>query len=161
MADPGTKPIKIDVDGAGSVSFPSVKGDVGACAGCEPDTPDGSSLSFGSTAVTAFNGIAGVTHANRTLFVVGVFVGEDNPSQAGDAVVDLTDADEEAEQKPDLGEPFFIGDGETADGELQEIVVPDDATTLYLGFADAFSFVGAPGAYGDNEGSVDIEVTVD
>ena len=82
LADPGTKPIKIDVDGAGTVSFPSVKGDVGACPGCEPDTPDGSSLSFGTTAVTAFNGIAGVTHANRTLFVVGVFVGEDNPSQA-------------------------------------------------------------------------------
>ena len=93
--------------------------------------------------------------------VVGVFVGEDNPSQPGDAVVDLSDADNEAEQEPDLGEPFFIGDGETADGDLQEIVVPDDATTLYLGFADAFSFVGAPGAYGDNHGTVDIEVTID
>ena len=161
LADPGTKPIKIDVDGAGTVSFPSVDGDVSACTGCEPETPDGSSLSFGSTAITAFNGIAGVTLANRTLFVVGVFVGEDNPTQAGDAVVDLTDADEEAKQKPDLGEPFFIGDGETGDGDPQEIVVPDDATTLYLGFADGFGFLGAPGAYGDNNGTVDIEVTID
>ncbi len=161
LSDPGTKPIKIDVDGVGAVSFPSVDGDVGACDGCVPATPDGSSLSFGSTAITAFNGIAGVTHANRTLFVVGVFVGEDNPSQAGDAVVDLTDADEEVKQEPDLGEPFFVGDGETGDGDLQEIVVPADAKTLYLGFADGFSFVGSPGAYGDNHGTVAIEVTTD
>ncbi len=43
----------------------------------------------------------------------------------------------------------------------QEIVVPDGAKTLYLGFADGYGFFGAPGAYGDNEGTVDIEVTID
>ncbi len=161
LSDPGTKPVSIDVDGAGTVSFPSVKGDVSACAGCEPETPDGGTLSFSSTGITAFNGIAGVSFADRTLFVVGVFVGDDQPSLPADAVVDLSDADGKATQKPKLGEPFFVGDGETGDGDEQEIVVPDDAQTLYLGFADAYGFFGVPGAYGDNEGSVDIEVTID
>ena len=161
LSDPGTKPVSVDVDGAGKVSFPSVKGDLSACSGCEPESPDGGSLSFGSTGITAFNGIAGVTFADRTLFVVGVFVGDDQPTQADDAVVDLSGADDEKTQKPDLGEPFFIGNGETGDGDPQEVVVPDDATTLYLGFADGYGFYGAPGAYGDNTGSVDIEVTVD
>lgn len=161
LSDPGTKPVSLDVDGAGTVAFPSVDGDVGACSGCEPESPDGGNLSFGSTAITGFNGIAGVTFADRTLFVVGVFVGDDQPSQPADAVVALSGADDEVTQEPDLGEPFFVGDGETGDGEAQEIVVPDGAKTLYLGFADAFGFVGAPGAYGDNEGSVDIEVTID
>ena len=70
-------------------------------------------------------------------------------------------ADGETEQDPELGEPFFIGDGETTDGDVQEVVVPDGAQTLHLGFADGFGFAGAPGAYGDNHGSVDIEVTID
>lgn len=161
LSDPGTRPVSVDVDGAGKVSFPSVEGDVSACAGCEPESPDGGNISFGSTGITAFNGIAGVTFADRTLFVVGVFVGDDQPTQPDDAVVDLSGADDEVTQEPELGEPFFIGDGETADGDLQEIVVPDDATTLYLGFADAYGFYGTPGAYGDNDGTVDIEVTID
>jgi hypothetical protein len=161
ISDPGTEPVSIDVDGAGTVSFPSVDGDVSACDGCELESPDGGQASFAATAISAFNGIAGVVHTDRTLFVVGVFVGEDQPSQPADAVVDLTDADEEAKQEPELGEPFFVGDGETSDGEQQEIVVPDGATTLYLGFADAFAFSGPPGAYGDNQGEVSIEVTID
>jgi hypothetical protein len=161
LSDPGSRPVSVDVDGAGKVSFPSVEGDVSACAGCEPESPDGGNLSFGSTGITAFNGIAGVTFADRTLFVVGVFVGDDQPTQPADAVVDLSGADDEATQEPELGEPFFIGDGETADGDVQEVVVPDDATTLYVGFADAYGFYGTPGAYGDNDGTVDIEVSID
>ncbi|WP_183101237.1 hypothetical protein, partial [Nocardioides pelophilus] len=161
LSDPGTKPISIDVEGAGTVSFPSVDGELGACTGCEPEPADGGQLTFGTTALRGFNGIAGVAHADRTLFVVGVFVGEEQPSRSDDEMVDLTDADEEAKQEPELGEPFFIGDGETGDGELQEVVVPDDATTLYLGFADGYGFAGTPGAYGDNHGTVEIEVTVD
>lgn len=161
LSDPGSDPVSVDVDGAEKVSFPSVKGELGACDGCEPEPPDGGQISFASTAITGFNGIAGVSHVDRTLFVVGVFVGEDQPDQPADAVVDLSDANGETEQNPELGEPFFIGDGETADGDVQEIGVPDGAQTLYLGFADGFGFAGAPGAYGDNHGSVDIEVTVD
>ncbi|KAA1425725.1 hypothetical protein [Nocardioides antri] len=161
LTDPGTDPEAVDVEGAGTVSFPSVEGEVGACDGCELEPPDGGNISFASTGITAFNGIAGVVHADRTLFVVGVFVGDDQPTQPDTAVVDLTDADEDLEQEPDLGEPFFIGDGETGEGEPQEVVVPDGATTLYLGFADAYGFAGSPGAYGDNDGSVDVEVAVD
>ena len=161
LSDPGTRPVSIDVAGAGKVTFPSVEGDVSACSGCEPETPDGGNMSFGSTGITAFNGIAGVSFADRTLFVVGVFVGDDQPTQPDDAVVDLSDADDKPTQEPALGEPFFVGDGETADGDAQEVVVPDDATTLYLGFADAYGFYGTPGAYGDNSGTVDIEVAID
>ncbi|MDZ5623603.1 hypothetical protein SFC88_22440 [Nocardioides sp. HM23] len=161
LSDPGTRPVSVDVDGAGTVSFPSVEGELSACSGCEPESPDGGNISFGSTGITAFNGIAGVTFADRTLFVVGVFVGDDQPTQPDDAVVDLSGADDETTHEPGLGEPFFIGDGETGDGEVQEVVVPEDATTLYVGFADAYGFYGTPGAYGDNEGSVDVEVSID
>lgn len=161
LSAPGSPPLAVDVDGAGKVSFPSVRGELGACDACERESPDGGSLSFGSTGITAFNGIAGVTFADRTLFVVGVFVGDEQPSHPAEAVVDLSGADDELSQEPGIGEPFFIGDGETADGQRQEVVVPENAETLYLGFADAYGFYGTPGAYDDNHGSVTIEVAVD
>jgi hypothetical protein len=161
VSDPGTAPVEVDVDGAGKVTFGAVSGEVAACVGCEPESPDGGDKTFPVTGVTAFNGIAGVAHENKTLFLVGVFVGDDQPEQPSDAVVDLTDANDDATQSPDLGEPFFVGDGETSDGDPVEVEVPDGATTMYFGFADSFSFVGAPGAYGDNEGTLSFDVEVD
>lgn len=159
MSDPGTSPLRIALDGSGKVSFPSVSGDLGACSGCEPEPVDGGNVSFPSTNLTPLNGISGVLHEDRTLFLVGVFLDDGEPDQ--DDQVDLTDADSEETQEPEIGEVFFIGDGETGDGDLQTIVVPDGAETLYVGFADGYAFVGTPGAYGDNSGSVDLEVTLD
>ncbi|HWJ82062.1 MAG TPA: hypothetical protein VNS55_07490 [Nocardioides sp.] len=159
LGDPGTEPIRVDVDGAGTVSFENVDGKLAACGGCEPEDVDGGNVSFGSTALDAVNGIAGVQHDERTLFLVGVFVGSDPPVRTD--VVDLTDADSEARQHPALGQPFFVGDGLAPNGDQQEVTVPDGAQRLYLGFADGFSFAGAPGAYGDNSGTVSLDVHVD
>lgn len=159
ISDAGTRPLKIDLDGAGRVRFPSVSGELGACDGCAPESVDGGNETFANTNLSALNGISGVLHEDRTLFLVGVFLGDGDPDQ--DDQVDLSDADSEATQEPGIGEVFFIGDGETDDGDEHEIVVPDGAETLYLGFADGFAFQGVPGAYGDNSGSVDLEVTLD
>jgi hypothetical protein len=159
--DPGTAPVEVKVDGAGKVTFEKVEGKVSACDGCVLESPDGGEQSFAATGVSAFNGIAGVTHSSRTLFLVGVFVGDDQPTQADDAVVDLSNANGEQKQTPDLGEPFFIGNGETSAGSTQQVKVPSGAQTLYLGFADAFGFIGVPGAYGDNQGSISLDVKVD
>src|SRR5262249_39942824 len=55
-----------------------------------------------------------------------------------------------------LNQTFFIGDGltGTGSGSVQVFHVPDGATRLYLGFADAFFFQGDPGYYDDNTGSL-------
>jgi hypothetical protein len=53
---------------------------------------------------------------------------------------------------PELGQQFFIGDGRTASSVIQQFLVPDGATTLYLGLADGFAFAGDPGFYDDNTG---------
>ncbi|KAA1418758.1 hypothetical protein F0U44_09715 [Nocardioides humilatus] len=161
LSDPGTAPVKVKVDGAGKVTFAKVEGKISACDGCVLESPDGGEQSFAATGVSGFNGIAGVSHVDRTLFLVGVFVGDDQPTQAADAVVDLSEANSQQRQSPDLGEPFFIGNGETSSGSTQEVKVPSDAQTLYLGFADGYGFVGVPGAYGDNQGSISLEVKVD
>ena len=62
---------------------------------------------------------------------------------------------------PDIGGIEVLRAIREADPDCQVILMSADATTLYLGFADAYGFYGTPGAYGDNDGTVDIEVTID
>ncbi len=61
---------------------------------------------------------------------------------------------------PLLGQVFYIGDGLTSSNVFQEFTAPTGATRLFLGIPDGFGFVGAPGAYDDNDGSYRIRIGV-
>ena len=43
---------------------------------------------------------------------------------------------------------------------FQEFIAPTGATRLFLGIPDGFGFVGAPGAYDDNDGSYRVRIGV-
>jgi hypothetical protein len=58
-----------------------------------------------------------------------------------------------ASLSPALKQVFFVGDGETSTGVLQEFVVPAGATRLFIGTMDE------KGRWSDNSGSLSIEVT--
>lgn len=61
---------------------------------------------------------------------------------------------------PALGQVFYIGDGVTAGNVFQTFIAPAGATRLFLGIPDGFGFVGAPGAYDDNDGAYRIRIGV-
>lgn len=61
---------------------------------------------------------------------------------------------------PELGQIFYIGDGVTSSNVFQQFTAPSGATRLFLGIPDGFGFVGAPGAYDDNNGSYRIRIGV-
>lgn len=61
---------------------------------------------------------------------------------------------------PGLGQVFFVGDGKTSGGVLQEFIAPAGATRLFFGIPDGFGFNGPPGAYDDNDGAYRIAVGV-
>ncbi len=61
---------------------------------------------------------------------------------------------------PLLRQVFYIGDGLTSGGVLQEFVAPAGATRLFFGIPDGFNFGGAPGAYDDNDGFYRISVGI-
>jgi MYXO-CTERM domain-containing protein len=61
---------------------------------------------------------------------------------------------------PALRQIFYIGDGVTSGSVLQQFVAPPGATRLFFAIPDGFGFVGAPGAYDDNDGSYTIRVGV-
>jgi hypothetical protein len=90
--------------------------------GCNPSGPGGNPQ-FGTSSIAAYGNVGSYTGTSGEGFqLVGVF-------NAG----------------PTPWTPFVIGTGGT-------FVVPADASELYLGLPDGFSFSGPPGTYNDNTG---------
>jgi hypothetical protein len=96
------------------------------------------------------NSLSGISGTRRWFTVYGVFLSDSLPSSPP---ADLNYAPGEgsytvssATVSPELGQVFFIGDGFTglvdgsgpvsSTGTLQEFMIPDGATRLYLGFVD-------------------------
>jgi hypothetical protein len=151
----GVLPAKVTLAATtGTIVFPSVVGKSG-CAREANYPADGGDCVGGDTAIEAAGGISGVIAHDRSLFLVGVFLAG-KPPPAAQPSLDFTKGIAFPELAPALGQVFFIGDGRTGagSGAEQRFIVPAGASHLYLGFADADSFQGTPGEYGDNSGGL-------
>jgi hypothetical protein len=161
---PGTLPPAIDLFAAPgrTLTFDMVAGQVSCLTSMGwYNGPDGGTYATGDTDILSFNGISGITHATRTMFLVGVFTDGTVPEGAAPSRQNASSASSALSWSPQLFQTFFIGDGLTGEGtgSVQVFHVPDGATKLYLGFADAYGFgdpIGLPGSYNDNSGSVDV-----
>ncbi|MAW59287.1 MAG: hypothetical protein CMJ94_00475 [Planctomycetes bacterium] len=151
---PGLLPVEVAVpEDAGWFTVGGVTGQVGCCGpNGAMNGADGGSLY--NTGVQAWDGIASIGGTGRQMFLVGVFVGPDEPADPAPTGLSFSNYDF-AELSPALRQPFFIGDGQAA-GAQQIFHVPPGATRLFLGFADSFSFNGLPGYYDDNVGSLTV-----
>ena len=112
--------------------------------------PDGDSY---STNIRSLGAISGMFVKEKSLFLAGVFLGNKPPAGHAPPRLRLSSPESMKVLAPKLQQTFYIGDGHTAKGEVQQFKVPPTATRLYLGFVDAVSFTGKPGAYGDNKGA--------
>ncbi|HXI61720.1 MAG TPA: hypothetical protein VNF70_03385 [Pyrinomonadaceae bacterium] len=129
------------------LTFSSVAGRVSCCGdGEEFNDADGGTFAGGVTDVESAGGISGITHPNKTMFLVGVFTDNNAARPPGPERLNATDS---KNTTPKLFQTFFIGNGKG-----KQIEVPPTATRLYLGFADAYNFTGAPGSYDDNVGEL-------
>lgn len=120
--------------------------------------PDGGSTS-GSN-LNSFGGISGYTGPFGPL--AGVFLGVDDPTGGlAPASLDFSVIGLDfLSLSPALGQVFYIGNGATSGGDLQEFIAPAGATRLFLGIPDGFSFVGNPGAYDDNDGAYRVRLGI-
>ncbi len=124
------------------------------------DTGPGGTNTLVGTTINSANGIAGISKSNTIMFLVGVFLGAGAPNNNTSAAANnYNDGNTRLDFHPVIGQTFFIGDGQTAGGQLQRFYVPNGATRLYLGFADGNTFTGAPSWYGDNGGSFNATVS--
>ena len=144
------------------ITFSSVTGQVTCCTVLN-NGPDGGTFAGGVTDITSFNGIAGIQHDNKTMFLVGVFTSNTEPVDPAPPRLHFSDAGGGGTMATSffdvfvqLDQPFFIGDGltGTGSGSTQNFHVPNGATHLYFGFADGNGFSGAPGSYIDNAGTL-------
>jgi hypothetical protein len=136
------------------LTFPEVTGRV------NPDTsqpdfvgPEGDGGQFGMTDVRSFGGISGVVHQEAGSFVVGVLLTDAPPQDPAPERLDVTDQAAAGSVQPEIGQTFLIGDG--TDLRVQ---VPDEATRLFVGYADGFYYKGPPGYYDNNSGRVELTV---
>jgi hypothetical protein len=157
----GIAPVAITLTaGTGRLlSFSSVTGAMTFCpAGtCAAPTPDGQLVT--PTALTASGRISGI-NAPSSGFLAGVFLAGALPTSAPSSLDFTSLTTNFSSLSPVLGQQFFIGDGRTATNLVQQFLIPDAATTLYLGIADGFAFTGAPGFYDDNVGSYQANYSV-
>ena len=109
-----------------------------------------------NTNISSYGGISGIRNDNAIAFSVGVFLNDSEPTGSGPSRLNFTNNTSFAELSPQLNQTFFIGDGLTGSGvgNIQRFLVPEQATRLFLGFADGYAIQGGAGYYEDNRGSL-------
>jgi RHS repeat-associated protein len=114
--------------------------------------PDGNYYPFVAHTNGAENGISNIVARANSL--VGVFLGPDQPDgSAAPPELDFSPSGnvpgglDYATISPQLKQVFFIGDGRTSSGDIQQIIVPAGATRLYLGVMSAGATSGSFGSY--------------
>lgn len=129
-------------------------------------TADGGNFYNNYVDIQSYGGISGVIDrsTNGCLALMGVFT-NGVPKMAAPPRMDVTHIKYQTIIKPSLNQSFFIGDGLTGrgSGEIQEFIIPDEATELSLGFADGFKgvpFKGPPTAYFDNVGELVVTYSI-
>ncbi len=162
LGGPGLRPISFAVTEGSVLTFPLVTGEVAAASFAKSTGPDGGVAGdeFGGTNLDSVEGISGIVHSDRNLFLMGVFTGDAEPTNPAPERLVFTNADDFVSLSADLHQSFFIGDGLTGRGrgEFQRFVVPAGATKLWLGFADGFDFRGDVGSFSDNSGQLRVSI---
>ncbi len=118
--------------------------------------PDGREIELSD--YQGVDGISGYMGPHGAL--LGIFLNNDIPS-VGPAPIGIDFSESGIGSQfdslyPDLGQVFFIGDGYTDAGSIQNFVAPAGATRVLFGVADGRLYTGIPGYYENNIGSFDV-----
>jgi len=114
-------------------------------------SPDGEDLI--SHYLGAENGIADITAPFVSL--IGAFLDSSPPDRSpAPRPLDFRNTVDRDYQvlAPALKQPFFIGDGSTSSGAVQQVIAPAGATRLFLGVMDQYQ-------WSDNEGAFEVQIT--
>lgn len=128
-------------------------GGVNSGPGVPLSPPDGDAGIIAAHNNGVENGISSLTAPYHCL--VGIFLDDGRPDlTAAPASLDFSTAvsRDYSTLRPELKQPFFIGDGVTSTGQRQGVVVSEGATRLFLGTMDG-------GGWYNNEGSFSVAVS--
>jgi Flp pilus assembly protein TadG len=111
-------------------------------------TADGNTSSVGSNTNGAENGISDLRAPLNSL--VGVFLGDDRPDQTSAPArlsFDTAPLRNFTSLEPQLKQTFFIGDGRSDAGEVQQFKVPPGATRLFIATWDTYEWNNNVGSF--------------
>lgn len=161
---PDHSPVLVDgIDlSVGFLTFNNVTGGVNNAPGCPTNCfiPDGGA--FFNHSPGAINGISDVRAPLNAL--MGVFLDDSQPDSSlapASLNFEILGLDF-ASISPELKQVFFIGDGLTGsgDGVLQEFLIPNGATRLYLGTMDGFGWFNNSGALNVDVAAVPVPAAI-
>jgi hypothetical protein len=156
----GTLPLLISLS-PGQTSFQlTASGQVSQYYNFYYHGPDG--LTGGAANISAYGGLSGFI-TDQLFPLTAVFLTDAAPQGPAPATLDFSSQGlgrNFLTLSPALDQVFFVGDGQTDASRAQTFYVPTGATRLFLGFPDAPNSEGAPGAYSDNQGSLQVDVTL-
>lgn len=157
--DPGDFPSVLDIPlGARSVTF-TVEGTISTFNRLgDPvfKSPDGQTRQDGPATYLTGNSLSG-PRSQQMEFTAGVFLTDSAPSGPAPRSLNIAEQEETLALLPNaqVGQIFYIGDAKTTNGPLK-VVIPEEATRLGLGILDSCNGEAGIGAYGDNQGSLDV-----
>ncbi len=155
----GVPPLEIDIRGVKMITFEDAEGTV-SCFGDFDSTYFGADGgAYGQKTDIAERGaLSGIKHNKKVMFVTGVIISEYSRLDPPYPADDYTEREKYEELYPPFNQAFFVGDGKNAKGAVQRILVRDEATTLYIGFADCLQ--GPAANYRDNKGTIKMTVVL-
>ena len=155
------KPILLPSSG-GTVVFNSITGTTKCSASSAAMPPDGGNCAgIASTKINSYGGISGINVSTASMFLVGVFTKDGVPAAPAPGSTTYSSASlDNTSFSPALNQLFFIGDGLSKGKTNQGFIIPANATSLYLGFADAAGFSGDNGYFSDNTGTLTVNLQV-
>ncbi|MDA2931483.1 hypothetical protein MYX84_16320 [Acidobacteria bacterium AH-259-O06] len=108
---------------------------------------------FGFGSALPDNGISDLT--GHWLGLIGVFLSQNQPDPPRPPALDFSGAAADIVRiAPLLKQTFYIGTGQTSQGEIKQFVIPDGATRLFLGILDP------AGGTNDNTGSFTVNLSL-
>ena len=149
LGKPSSSPVQagLPVAGGQTFTFDGVNGS----AAHDPSGPPVSADGGGGTAINT----AGSEHGISTLYapfncILGVYLNDSVPgSAAAPPVLDFSTAASQnfTSLSPKLNQTFFIGDGRTSGGAIQQFVAPAGATRLFLADMDSYEWNNNIGSF--------------
>jgi hypothetical protein len=122
-----------------ALTFTNVTGSVKLGNPCAPNGPDCGNFGY---KIASYNGIAGID-APVLGYLTGVFLDSNEPTDPPPAALNFSVIGTNFKTfSPQIGQVFFIGDGLTDQGAVQQFIVPPTATRLFLGLADSGYYSG-------------------
>jgi hypothetical protein len=138
----------ITINGGSTVTFDGINGGANNSASTTTYDADGNTRSITTNRVGNENGIGDIRAPFNS--IIGVFITDDVPQASNyPARLDFSKQSDRdfTSLAPRLRQPFFIGDGRTTYGEVQQFIVPEGATRLFIGTMDSYEWSNNVGGF--------------